>query len=202
MPTYTGIKFTWNGVGSIPSRSYDCGHCGNHIATERGWYGTDPHGHPLGNIAICHQCTFPTFFSLRGLQLPGRAFGGPVSGITEKSVEELYEEARRSTSAGCFTAAVLSCRKLLMHIAVSKGAAPNLSFAKYVDHLADKNYIPPDAKAWVDHIRTRSNEANHEIVLMSKEDAEELVSFSEMLLKVIYEFPAAIAKRLAKTPGT
>ena len=39
------------------------------------------------------------------------------------------------------------------------------------------------------------DEANHEIVLMSKGDAEDLLSFIEMLLKVIYEFPAAIKKK-------
>jgi len=86
-----------------------------------------------------------------------------------------------------------------MHIAVSKGAKPGESFISYVEFLASQNYIPPDARDWVDHIRTKSNEANHEIVILPKEDAEELVSFIEMLLKVIFEFPAAI-KRKGKTP--
>jgi len=42
----------------------------------------------------------------------------------------------------------------------------------------------------VDHIRTKGNEANHEIRLMGRQDAEELVTFVEMLLKFIYEFPS------------
>jgi hypothetical protein len=85
-----------------------------------------------------------------------------------------------------------------MHIAVSKGATPGESFVSYVEFLAQKNYIPPDARDWVDHIRTKSNEANHEITIMSKEDAEELLSFSEMLLKVIYQFPAIIKRKTSK----
>jgi len=59
-------------------------------------------------------------------------------------------------------------------------------------YLADNNYVPPDGKGWVDHIRKKGNEANHEIVIMSKEEAFELLSFVEMLLKIVYEFPARI----------
>jgi hypothetical protein len=44
----------------------------------------------------------------------------------------------------------------------------------------------------VDHIRKKGNEANHEIAIMSRTDAEELISFIEMLLKFMYEFPARI----------
>jgi hypothetical protein len=55
--------------------------------------------------------------------------------------------------------------------------------------------VPPNGRGWVDHIRTKGNEANHEIVLMSAEDALELISFSEMLLKFIYEFPSRVPKK-------
>jgi hypothetical protein len=62
----------------------------------------------------------------------------------------------------------------------------------YVEHLAASGYVPPHGKGWVDHIRKKGNEANHEIVLMEKDDAQELISFVEMLLKFIYEFPSRI----------
>jgi hypothetical protein len=35
---------------------------------------------------------------------------------------------------------------------------------------------------------------------MGKEDAEELISFIEMLMKVIFEFPAAIKKKKGSKP--
>jgi hypothetical protein len=47
----------------------------------------------------------------------------------------------------------------------------------------------------VDHIRTKGNEATHEIVLMTKADAEELIAFTEMLLKFVYEFPAKVPSK-------
>jgi hypothetical protein len=125
-------------------------------------------------------------------------FGNSVRDIPEKTVEQLYEEARKTTGSGAYTAAVLCCRKLLMHIAVSKGASPGDTFINYVQYLADKNFIPPDAKDWVNHIRKKGNEANHEITIMSKDDAEELISFCEMLLKVIFEFPAAVKRKVTK----
>jgi Domain of unknown function (DUF4145) len=84
-----------------------------------------------------------------------------------------------------FTSAVLTCRKLLMHIAVEKGAPTGQSFLEYVEYLAEKHYVPPDGKGWVDHIRTKGNEANHVIKIMSSDDAKDLIEFSEMLLKFV-----------------
>jgi hypothetical protein len=45
------------------------------------------------------------------------------------------------------------------------------------------------SRQWVDTIRTKRNEATHEINLMTKEDAEMLVTFSGMVLLAIYQFP-------------
>ena len=87
-----------------------------------------------------------------------------------------------------------------MHIAVAKGAPVGKNFIEYVEYLTANHYVPPDAKGWVDHIRTKGNEANHEIVISSKTDAQELISFLEMLLKVIFEFPAAVKRKTSAKP--
>lgn len=194
MPTYT--KLAWANMSALRSREFKCGFCGNQVASTTGYFAQEVGG-PGAELIVCHLCTRPTLFEKDG-RYPAVAFGGSVTGIPEKAVSDLYEEARRATGAGAYTAAVLCCRKLLMHIAVVKGAAPGLGFINYVEHLAEKNYIPPEAKSWVDQIRAKSNEANHEITMMSQADAEELVEFSEMLLKVIFEFPAAIKQRQTK----
>ena len=83
-----------------------------------------------------------------------------------------------------------------MNIAVSKDAQPGLKFIEYVQYLSDQNYIPPDAKGWVDHIRVKGNEATHEITIMTRADAEELIAFIQMLMKVIYEFPAIVQGKM------
>lgn len=195
-------KLAWQHLQGVPSRSYTCGNCGNPLAAERGWLALRSSTSTTDAfIYICHHCTRPTFFDYDGRQVPGSAFGGTVSGILDDSVRLLYEEARRTTTAGSYTATVLCCRKLLMHIAVAKGAEEGKTFVHYVEYLSSKNYVPPDARDWVDHIRAKGNEANHQIVILTREDAEELLSFVEMLLKIIYEFPAAVKSRLAPKAG-
>jgi uncharacterized protein DUF4145 len=185
---------SWRNCETITTKSYKCGHCGEPIASDKGYY---TGANPLAYIYLCHNCNKPTYFDSEGRQTPGALYGGEVLDINDPSVSDLYNEARRCTGAGAYTSAVLSCRKLLMHIAVSKGAETGKKFIEYVQYLSDKNYIPPDAKNWVDHIRAKGNEANHEITIMREEDAKDLLSFIEMLLRIIYEFPANIRKKTA-----
>ncbi len=194
------MQYHWVDLKDLSSFPFICGHCGNDVSSEKGYTTAEQSiGDALkGRIYICHRCTKPTFFAYDSEQFPGPAFGDTVKDIVDPSVAKIYDEARRCVSASAFTAAVLACRKLLMHIAVAKGAEEGKSFAYYVSYLAQKNYVPPDAVAWVDHIREKGNEANHEIKIVAREDAEELLSFSSMLLKVIYEFPAAVRKKTAK----
>ena len=186
------------------SHSYTCGFCGFPLASALGWsarwieQGT---AHSFGNIYVCHHCARPTFFDTRAnKQTPGTPFGKSVQ-ITDKILSEIYEEARVATSAGCYTAAVLCCRKLLMHLAFAKGAEEGDSFKSYVEYLATKNHIPSDCRPWVEQIKDIGNEANHEVKMMKKEDAENLVLFCEMLLKILFEYPAtARARNTPKTP--
>ncbi|MFQ5852453.1 MAG: DUF4145 domain-containing protein [Candidatus Binatia bacterium] len=117
--------------------------------------------------------------------------GSPVGSLPE-NVQAIYEEAGRSTSVAACTCAVMACRTLVMHIAVNKGANEGLTFAGYVDYLAGKGYVPPDGKAWVEQIRDQGNEAVHEIVVKSRNDANKVLGFVEMLLRFIYEFPAKV----------
>lgn len=183
----------WKGIDNLPSRSYTCGYCGIPLASEKGWRGLVGNT-VVANIRVCHRCGGPTYFDHADNQTPGVLYGGQFDGISDVSVAQLYEEARKATGTGSYTAAVLCCRKLLMHIAVSKGAKEGQSFVYYVEFLSDNHYVPPDAKGWVDQIRKTGNEANHEIVIMKPETAKQLLAFVEMLLRIIYEFPASIQK--------
>jgi Domain of unknown function (DUF4145) len=194
-------SWSWANIGNIESQSYMCWSCGQPLASDKGWQANDPNtGQPEAYICICHRCKKPTLVELSGKQTPGVQFGNPVKDISDTRVSSLYDEARIATGVGAYTAAVLACRKLLMHIAVSKGAQAGDSFLKYVEYLAANHFIPPDAKDWVDHIRQKGNEANHEINIMAKDDAEELIVFSEMLLKLVFEFPAAIKRKTGSLP--
>ena len=185
---------TWSHAHGIQAKQYVCGYCDNKVASAVGYVaeqnvmGLQPY------IYVCPNCTRPSHISdSEDLQIPGIAPGNDVDHLPDE-IGKLYNEARQCVSINSHTAAVLTCRKLLMNIAVSQGAEAGKSFISYVKYLSDTGYVPPNGKGWVDHIRKTGNEANHEIKLMGQEDAEELIAFSEMLLKFIYEFPAKVPK--------
>jgi hypothetical protein len=189
----------WQGTAGLSSKPYTCGHCGNQLASERGYYATRNRGGVANLVAyiyVCHHCKKPTFFDETDDQIPGSTFGRAVGHIPEEDVKPLYEEARSCMKVNAYTAAILCCRKLLMNIAVAQDAKEGLHFAEYVTYLADQGYLPPNGKKWVNHIRKKGNEATHEIRIMERADAEELIEFCEMLLRFIYEYPARIEEKV------
>jgi len=183
----------WGSVQTSFPHQYVCGHCDRDVASATGLPFSEPTGTQSKAIfvRICPSCNQPTFFRSSD-QFPGVAFGAPVKSLP-RDIESLYDQVRECTSAGAYTPAVLACRKILVHIAVDQKAKPGMNFLEYVEHLANSGFVPPNGTGWVDHIRKKGNEANHEIVLMAKSDAEDLIIFVEMLLKFIYEFPNRIA---------
>ncbi len=77
-----------------------------------------------------------------------------------------------------------------MHAAVDKGAEEGKAFAYYVGFLEDNGVVPTDARDWIDEIREHSNQQNHEIVLASVSDAQSVLDFTAMMLRIVYDYPA------------
>jgi hypothetical protein len=143
-------------------------------------------------IRICPHCSGPTFVNIPfEEQVPGVPYGNAVKHLPD-DIGQLYEEARSCMAGAAPTAAALCCRKILMHVAVERKAQEGKSFQHYVDYMDANHYIPAGAKAWVDQIRTKGNEANHEIKISTRKEGEEIVDFTEMLLKVIYDYPSRV----------
>lgn len=191
-------KYTWHSTVKIPANRYSCGYCGENVSPDRGYHTSNGAG-SFPRIYVCHVCSGPTLIT-EERQVPGAPYGDEVAHVPNQ-IEPLYQQARACMAVSGYTATVLLCRKILMNVAVNLGAEPNLTFVKYVKYLADQHYVPPNAKGWVDHIRVKGNEANHEIHLMSKTDAEELISLTEMMLKIIYEFPNRVPS-IPPTPAS
>jgi hypothetical protein len=184
----------WARAQEVEAATWVCGYCSDKVSSIKGWWAgeqADGSGRRLAWVRICPSCQGATYFSSNGRRCPGNAPGDAVRNVPI-NIAQLYEEARASAAAGAYTSTVLTCRKILMHIAVEEGAQAGKNFVTYVEYLANSGYIPPNGKIWVDYIRTRSNEANHEIVLMEESDAIALVTFVEMLLRFIYEFPNSV----------
>ncbi len=186
----------WDDVGHVRGIRYVCGYCGTDTTPSFGWNSMDSSG-IIGYTLICTNCNKPSFIETLRRKItrttPAAKLGKNVSGLPDE-VQNLYDEARKCTSIGAYTSTVLTCRKILMHVAVEKGAEEGKKFIDYVDYLAEKNYIPPNGKDWVDYIRSKANEANHEIVIMEHKEADDLISFTEMLLRLVYEFKHRLQK--------
>jgi uncharacterized protein DUF4145 len=187
------IEYNWQQVSATGRAQYQCGYCGNRVGPNT-CYVAKTVINKAAFIFICPTCTRPTFVDINGVQVPAARLGSEVHGITEPSVQTLYNEARDCTAVGAFTAAAMLCRKILMHLAVQHGAKPGDSFVAYVDHLQAAGFVPPNGKPWVDEIRKKGNVANHEIALVGQQDAEQILAFTEMLLRFNYEFPSMLKK--------
>ncbi|MFC6478705.1 hypothetical protein ACFQDN_22315 [Pseudomonas asuensis] len=140
---------SWLGVQNLGSRKFTCGHCGNIVASSAGYTRNGSNQ----RIYICSHCGQPTHFDVN-YQYPDIAPGNDVQHLPE-DIEGLYKEARNCVAASSYTGSVLISRKLLMNIAVREGAEEGKPFIYYVTYLADKGYVPPNGRGWVDHIRKK-----------------------------------------------
>jgi len=185
----------YNALSAETGTSYHCGYCGNNVGPSSYYHleFSGISGVSIG-IYICPTCNRPTYLNEHtNEQYPGPPYGNEISYLPE-DIEQLYKEAKGCIKINAYTSSVLSCRKLLMNVSVSKGAESGKSFASYVTFLVEKNFVPPESEDWVDHIRKKGNEATHEIPSISKDDAVELLDFTEMLLRFVYEMPGRMSK--------
>jgi hypothetical protein len=112
----------------------------------------------------------------------------------------VWKEIRECLSVGASTAAVMLCRKLLLHIAVTHGLDPKTdkdqspTYFAAVEHLQAIGLITPNMRRWVDRIKDVGNEANHELVPISFEVAMDVSIFTEQLLRLIFEMDELMAK--------
>lgn len=113
--------------------------------------------------------------------------------------KRVWNEVRQCISVGAYAASVMLCRKLLFHIAVTNGLPPKNgkgwapSFKECTDHLLTDGLITARMRPWVDRIKDVGNEANHEIVPISEEQATDVAMFSQKLLELAFEMDDAMA---------
>ncbi len=174
----------WNSVIQIPTKSYICGYCSNKVASKDGWYASEGSQQYAAFAVICPQCNKCTYIEEIGdvVQTPTPIMGNPVSHLSEE-VEALYEEARACTSVNAHMSSVMSCRTLLMYMAVDLDAEVGLRFIDYIDFLEQEGHIPSKGRDWVNYIREVGNKANHEIKSVSPDDSEKVLLFTETLVE-------------------
>ncbi|WP_405807154.1 DUF4145 domain-containing protein [Streptomyces sp. NBC_00210] len=178
---FNGPQNTSKGVSDANSyRSMNCGHCSRDVVAAV----IAMHPGQMTSWTTCPSCNGGTVFSGE-IQYPGPKVGGDVDGLPG-DVSQAYQEARACASVAAYTAAEVMCRKILMHVAVDKGAEAGKSFAFYLTYLGDQGYVTPPMKPWVEVIRKNGNIAVHEIPATDKERALGTLIFTEQLLRMVY----------------
>jgi hypothetical protein len=172
-----GVSFPGGGAWE----RYTCPHCSLNVSGGI----LAKTGDDLNRWLRCPACLKGAVV-VEDLLSPAAPFGPPIVGLPG-DVDEAYQEARRCMGVNAYTAAELVCRKILMHVAVDKGAKPGKAFADYVTHLADAGYVTPPMQPWVDLIRQHGNLATHELPPPDQQRAESTVMFTAELLRLVYE---------------
>lgn len=160
--------------------TYCCGHCGTKVS------GAVVARHEGTEWLLCPNCGEGSVLDQRGNVHPGVAFGPHIEGLPA-STAKAYEEARRCLSVAAYTGSELVCRKILMHVAVDKGAGEGEPFASYLDYLEAQGYVTPPMRSWVRMIRTHGNKAAHLLEESDQARAESTLMFTAELLRIIYE---------------
>jgi hypothetical protein len=193
-----GNKAHWTGVGKLPvSQIWTCGYCGKNVGSNNGWSaGIGVTEAPAGCVAICPVCGRPTFFSFlegEGVYYPVALPGKEMDGLPD-DVEALYREARICIGVGAYTSAVLNMRKLLMHVAVAGGAKEGETFAYYSNYIIEHHVVPESFRRLIDQLKDRGNDANHQIILMSEQEATQLLAIIQTSIAWAYAAEALEVK--------
>jgi hypothetical protein len=101
-----------------------------------------------------------------------------------------HEEARRCFRAKCYTASAIMARRIVQGICTQQGYTQRnlfdaLKAMRNADVIDDRLY------EWADAARDVGNQGAHEYeVSVSREDASEVLNFTEALLDYLYVFQA------------
>ena len=194
------------GAGTVPThdpRAWldgTCGHCGRVVNAAVIAFTQDRPDMPSARWTRCTGCGEGSYVASNGHSFPGPRIGRDVEGLPDL-VAEAYAEARDCAGVNAFTACEMTCRKILMHIAVDKGANERgITFKGFIDYLEQKNHVTPAMKPWVDVIRQHGNVAVHELPQADAKRALGTLTFTEHLLRNVYEMEH-LARRFAPKAG-
>lgn len=156
------------------------------------------------------------FFSLGELVTPPRDSVKECPDHVPENIKKVFDEAAICLALNCFTASGamfrlcldITTKELLdQWINTNRMADPQPNSAKKgklfnrIEFLIEKNVIPSDLKDFAHHIRLDGNDAAHD-GSTEKDEAEDLLDFSELFLERIYtnqkQLELAQARRLAR----
>ncbi|NOT04525.1 MAG: DUF4145 domain-containing protein [Anaerolineales bacterium] len=200
MPKYQGHRNIVHPDGSNDSSwlVYTCANCNTNVSGAV--VSAFNNGYGVVKWLLCSSCGEGSVQLSNTLIYPSASFGPIIDGLPD-DVKIAYTEARNCISTNAITACELMCRKILMHVAVEKGAKEGDTFAAYLTHLEGLGYITPPMKIWVGLIRENGNEATHLLATPPRERVESTLFFTAELLRLVYEMEFLARKYVPKAPN-
>ncbi len=188
----TEVQIEWQQLGYGEARSFLCGWCSAHVASERGFFGRDTvTSEAVISVHICHLCGKPSFFDERDLQHPQPAYGSPIQHLNVPEIRELVEEARRCLSSHAYTAAHWCCKKILILICRDRGQTQIQTTKDAIEYLKTAGHIPPALLDAAEVILKSVSQAG-KLKLMNHSEALEIFQLTDIILRLIYELPATM----------
>lgn len=112
-----------------------------------------------------------------GATSPAPLLGDAVEGLPAE-IEAACREARATAGLSAHTSCELMRRKILVHVAVDKGADEGKSFVEYLTGIEQSGYATPPMRPWLDLIRQYGNESTYRLATASRERALNTLAFT------------------------
>lgn len=167
---------------------YACGHCGKDVGGAAVCYQV----FPLAIWLRCPNCFNGSVWSGEGLYPPSlsssRAYTMDVAGLPD-NIAHVYHEARKAISVQMHTSCELLCRKILVAVAVDKGAKGKTTrnHKTCIRYLVRKGHVAGLETGMASFVRLAGNQSTHEIRSPSLDRAEQTLKFTAMVLKRMYD---------------
>ena len=133
---------------------------------------------------LCPECGRGSVENDNVMLPPQQSFPA-INGLSV-DISALYDEARASFDARAYTGCEILCRKILMAVAIDKGAEEDKKFAQYVDHLSSEGCITPPLIHMAATIKDSGNRAAHEIDASDRERSRRSMVFTRRILDTVY----------------
>ncbi|MGH1376121.1 MAG: DUF4145 domain-containing protein [Alphaproteobacteria bacterium] len=198
---------------------HTCPHCGstNSTFTRYGEF-KDPNEQSRFNLSFscggCHQGVCASVFSTKGK--PPSHHRGFLNNTSEFRILSVYPEiseaaspdhlpnniasffiqASKSLQDNSYDASSMMSRKTLEAAVKTLGLETEGNLFKRIEALEKSGIITSDLKEWAHLIRKDGNGAAHEEQPVTKQYAEDLLSFTEMFLTYTFTMPQRIKNKM------
>lgn len=114
-------------------------------------------------------------------------------------------EARKCMTVGAFKAAAAMCRRALQGACVQQGATAGKPLYQQIEEVINAAKVHASLKEWADAIRLVGNAGAHPgddgLETVTREEADDLLSFTEQFLDLTYVVAEQVRRRLAEKKG-